>query len=101
MRPIFQAGDRDEDYAVSKDPDETIDLAFDWSRALGSDTISASTWEIGDGLTSAAAATASGYRTTAWISGGECGLRSRCVNQVVTAAGRTLRRSILVRIETR
>ena len=34
-----------------KDPDEKLDYGFDWANALGSDTISASTWVVPSGIT--------------------------------------------------
>lgn len=85
----------------TKDPAAELDYQRDWSDWLkDGDTISESAWLVPSGLmledqdhdtTSA----------TVWLSGGTLDEEYLVTNEVVTAGGRTDRRSILVTVQKR
>lgn len=80
-----------------KDPDETIDFAFNWSAFLGADTISSVTFVLPDGLTSE---DESNTTTTAtiFVSGGTACCSYRITCRIVTAGGRTKDKTIRVKV---
>lgn len=94
-----------------KDPDETIDYNVDWSRFLGSDTISSVNWFIDDasGTKTAVSPTdvvyglqfvsATNTTTVATIrlAQGTNNIRYKTTCQITTAAGLTFERSIYIR----
>ena len=86
----------------TKDPSETVDFYIDWSDTLAqvspADTISTSSWTADNGMTvqSDSSTTTS---ATAWVSGGTVRKYCNLVNTVVTAGGRTLERTIAVKIQ--
>ena len=71
----------------TKDPDDVIDVSFNWVGFLDGDTITTSTFVLPDGLTEDSSSNTT-LRTTIWLSGGSLGLY-RVTNRIVTAAGRT------------
>jgi hypothetical protein len=75
-------------YWPDKDPDETVDYGFDWSAALGTDTISTSTWIVPAGITQNSASNTA-TSSTIWLSSGTAGAIYELTNRVVTAGGRT------------
>jgi len=95
----------------TKDPDEVLDYEFNWATADGylndgsasdtgwlqSDTIATSTVTVESGLTLDSDSNNT-VRAIAWLSGGTAGVDYTVTNQIVTAAGRTGERSILVRV---
>lgn len=84
-------------YDVEKDPDETIDFEFNWKAFLGSDTISASTFVLPDGLTSVS--TSNTPKTaTIFVSGGTACASYRITNRITTVGGRTKDKTIRVRV---
>lgn len=76
----------------TKDPDEERDFGIDWAKplaGLGSDTITASTWTVPDGIEKTDEAHTA-TTTTVWLDGGTVGEVYEVLNRVVTAGGRTL-----------
>ncbi len=85
-----------------KDPADVLDYSIDWSAVVLTDTISTSTWPPVTGLTSGPPASSfAGKVTTVWLSGGTAGTTYPVVNRIVTAAGRTIERTIHVRVKDR
>ena len=85
---------------IEKDPDAVLDYQMDWSTWLDTDTISTSTWDVPTGLTEDSE-TETTTTTTVWISGGTAGTTYTVTNEIVTAAGRTDSRSILIKVVQR
>lgn len=94
-------------WAESLDPDETKDFTIDWSDVMGAanDTISSSSWTLttkatDDGLT----ITSESFNDTTavvWFSGGTVDNLYRILNEITTAGGRTLQRTVLLEVESR
>ncbi|MGQ0836334.1 MAG: phage fiber-tail adaptor protein [Gammaproteobacteria bacterium] len=92
----FIVGPEDETYELAVEPHEVLDMGFDWSRILRSDTISTSSWEKPSDVTLAQASSFSGARTSIWPQF-PTGGRFALVNQIITAGGRTYRRQLTAR----
>lgn len=73
------------------------DYQIDWSAYIGDDTISTSTWTVPAGITKVSD-TNTTTTTTIWVSGGTGGNTYRLDNEIVTAAGRTYKRSLRIRV---
>ena len=88
-----------------KDPDAVLDYSIDWgAEYLGGDLLAESEWSATPDEPGGVAIVGSQFdATTASVkaSGGVPGRVYRLVNQVVTAAGRTDSRSIVLRVEAR
>jgi hypothetical protein len=96
-----------------KDKDEITDFSVDWSRFLGTDTLSAAVWFVkdSDGVkTSVQAAsvvnglqfvqgTLSGKTATARFSLGTNNTRYTIICQITTGAGLQYERSIFLRVK--
>lgn len=80
-----------------KDPDATVDYEFLWAPSLDGDTISASDFLLPDGMTEVSSSNTD-TTATVFVSGGSCGAIYRLTNRIVTAGGRTLDKTIRVRI---
>ena len=89
-------------FEAPKDPSDVKEYAFDWTDALAddSDTISSHTITVEAGLTKDSDTEASGV-VTVWLSGGAAGECYDVTCQVVTAAGRTLEYTGIVRVAER
>lgn len=73
----------------TKDPDDVLDYAFDWSSWLGgSDTISSFTAIGSPGITVNTTSHTS-TTSTVWVSGGSAGIPYTVTHRITTAAGRT------------
>ena len=86
------------------DPQAKLDYNIDWSAWLvGSDTISASTWDSSPtGLTlSLKSVNAGGTIAACFVSGGTAGSKYTVRNHIVTTAGREDDRTIAIRISDR
>lgn len=84
-----------------KDPDAVLDYSQDWAAWLiDGDTITASTWDVDDGLTKDSD-THDATGCTVWLSGGTVGTIYRLTNRVTTAAGRVDDRTIRVKVQQR
>ena len=83
-----------------KDPNAVLSYTMKWSKWLGSDTISTSTWILEDGITNDSD---SNTTTTATItlSGGTAGTNYTVTNRITTAAGLTEDRSWIFRVVER
>lgn len=84
-----------------KDPDGKLNYQVDWSDWLvGTDTISASTWTVPDGIT-AESDTHDDETATVILSGGTVGSWYSVVNHIVTDFGLEDDRTIRIKIEER
>lgn len=82
----------------TKDPDDVLDYGFDWSLWLGvNETISTSTWILSPGITQNSA-TNTNTATTVWLSSGVAGTPYSVTNRVVTNQGRTVDRTMTIRV---
>ena len=84
---------------IDKDPDATLDYAWEWSDWLAGDSISSHTVTV-SGVTKASD-TRVGTKVTAWISGGTVGTPGLATCTITTAAGRIEQRSIAFRVLNR
>lgn len=87
--------------APSKDPSSILDYGVDWTDWLDGDTISTSSWSVSPSGLTAISNTRNGGVTTVWLSGGTVGQTYQVTNTIVTAAGRTDQRTLLVAIQDR
>lgn len=83
-----------------KDPDAILDYQINWEDWLDGDTISASSWEVDEGLTGTNQSYSDSV-TTIWLSGGTVDIRYTLTNTIETNAGRTEERSFFVDIKER
>lgn len=86
--------------AFTKDPDATLDYSVDWSKWLGDDTITASSWTVQSGLTK----TTDTFTPTVavmWVSGGEVGTTYFATNHITTGGGRQDDRTIYIKVAQR
>jgi len=88
-----------------KDPDAVLDYSIDWgAEYLGGDLLAGSAWSAAPDEPGGVSIVGSQFdATTSSVkaAGGIPGRIYRLVNQVVTAAGRTDSRSIVLRVEAR
>lgn len=78
------------------DPAAKLDYAVDWTGWLREgETITASTWNAPDGLTTSLPGHADGIATI-WVTGGTIGTSYRLTNHITTSEGREDERSITV-----
>lgn len=88
----------------AKDPDSKLDYTLDWSKWLGSDTITVSAWILdpddGSLIQSAGSVDGAGKRATVWLEGGVVG-SYRVTNRVTTTAGRIADRSFTLIVAER
>ncbi len=80
---------------IVKDPDAVLDYQFNWASWLGADTIASSSWTVPAGITQDSA-TNTTTTSTIWLSGGTAQTKYPVINRIVTAAGRTEERTMLV-----
>jgi len=89
---------------ITKDPSAELDYGFDWLTdgwlATG-ETVITSTWTVPAGLTQITTGITGGTITVVWIGGGTVGTDYTLVNRIVTSAGRTDERSIIIRVRNR
>lgn len=84
-----------------KDPDATLDYAFDWSLWLDSgDTIQTSVWTADPALTLTNESN-DGTKTKVFVSGGVNESTYKLTNRITTAQGRIDDRSVEIRIYQR
>lgn len=72
----------------TKDPNDVIDVSFNWVGFLDGDTIDSSSFLLPDGMIEDSSSNTT-LRTTIWLSGGSAGQLCRVTNRIVTAGGRT------------
>jgi len=82
------------------DPAAVLDYAVDWASWLGvGETISASSWVVGTGITQTTPAPSfTTTKATIWLTGGTAGTEYTITNHVTTTAGRQDERSFTVRV---
>lgn len=84
-------------YDGEKDPDETIDFAFNWAAFLGTDTIATATFSLPDGLTQVSTSNTT-KTATIFVSGGTAGYSYRITCRITTAGGRTKDKTIRIKV---
>lgn len=86
---------------IEKDPNEVLDYSVNWTAylALTSDSIS-SQQIVQSGLT-LGSSTFAGAIQTAWLSGGTVGEKVQVTFRIVTTGGRTVDRSIYIKLKER
>lgn len=72
----------------TKDPNDVIDVTFNWVGFLDGDTLATSTFLLPDGMTQDSSSNTT-LRTTVWLSGGSAVTLCRVTNRITTAGGRT------------
>jgi hypothetical protein len=86
-----------------KDPDAVLDYAFDWSSWLdagSSEAISSYTIDADTGITVDSHGESSGV-VTLWLSGGTDGTTYALRCEIVTDAGRTDQRTMIIKVQER
>lgn len=85
-----------------KDPSELKDYSFDWSGDLGDDTIASASAALvagaEAGLTIVDGNDYSGELSTFWVSGGTAGQTALIRGTIITAGGRTLEKTGVLRV---
>lgn len=84
----------------TKDPDAVLDYRLDWSKWLGTDTITESEWTVPEGITKTDE-DFTGTTTLIWLEGGTVKQTYQLTNHITTAAGREDDRTIAVKIAER
>jgi len=100
----------------NKDPDETLDYSIDWSRFLGTDTISSVVWYVEDADGTKTELVASGPLvngiqlisstftstvTTAYLGSGTENVQYLFTCKITTSGGLTVERSIRLRVRNK
>lgn len=82
----------------TKDPDDVLDYSFDWTAWMAtSETISTSTWIPSPGIVVNSTANTT-LVATVWLSGGTAGIPYTVTNRIVTNQGRTVDRTMTIRV---
>lgn len=81
----------------TKDPNAVLDYSFDWATEwlVAGETISSHVMTVGTGLTKDSDSENGGI-VTVWLSGGTAGVNYPVACKIVTSAGRTDERTILI-----
>lgn len=88
-------------YDFVKDPDDVLDYSFDWSAWLSaSETISTLVIEASPGITVDSNSSSSTV-STAWLSGGTAGFPYTVTHRITTNQGRTVDRTMTIRVQPR
>ena len=82
----------------TKDPDDVVDYAFNWSAWLGADTIYSDTVTVESGITKDSDSDTTTV-VTVWLSGGTNGTSYKVTSKITTAGGRTKTASIIINVE--
>lgn len=85
---------------IEKDADENAQIDVDWSAALETDTITSSSWGVPTGLTLVGSQNTA-TTTRAYLDDGTLGQHYYISNSITTLAGRTTKRTFVVRIISR
>jgi hypothetical protein len=84
-----------------KDPQATLDWAFDWSKWLASgEEISSATVTVDSGLTKASESNTT-TKVTVWLTGGTLGATYKVACRITTNQGRIDERTIGIRVTDR
>lgn len=82
----------------AKDPDERLDYSIDWSKRLGTDRITTSTWTVPTGITQDGALNTSKVATI-WLIGGTLDQTYEITNRITTAGERTMEQTVKISIK--
>lgn len=82
----------------SKDPSEVLDYSLNWANALGTDTITTSSWAISDSSLVENHSTNTSTLTVIWLEDGTLNQSYVVTNTIETAGGRTFQQSVNIRI---
>lgn len=82
-------------YVAEKDPADTFDYEIDWTDVLGEDTITISRWGVPDGISGVSGSNTT-TTTTIWVAGGTSGTDYGVVNEITTADGRVVARTMII-----
>lgn len=82
--------------SFEKDPTSVQSFSIDWSPWLGVDTIASSSWEASDPGITIDHDDKTNTSTTVWLTGGTAGQYYDLHNTVLTAGGRTDKRTIRI-----
>ena len=82
----------------AKGAGDTLDHVVSWAPILAGDTITASAWVIPAGLTQTGESFAA-TTTTVWLGGGVAGQTYGLKNTITTSGGRTIQRTIDLKVE--
>lgn len=86
----------------SKDPNEVLDYAIDWSqRNLGNDVVALFEATTQSGSIVVQSSEVSKLITTIWLSGGMDGETCTILLRITTAAGRVLDETVKIKIKAR
>lgn len=80
-----------------KDPNAVLDYTIDWREWLGDDTILTSTWTMPPGISNGGTIN-SPTTATIWLAAGTSGTPYSVYNTIVTAGGRTEKRTIKINV---
>lgn len=83
---------------ILKHPQANLDYTVDWTKWLGTDTISSVAFTVDAGLTKGAEAHTD-VLAIVWLSGGTTGVTYKVVCVVQTAGGRTEERTFYVAVK--
>ena len=86
--------------SIPKDPNSTLDYAFDWSSWLGSDSLASHTI-IADSRLTVNSSSQSATSVTVWLSGGTAGYLHDVTCRVTTTGGRIDDRTITLDVAER
>jgi hypothetical protein len=80
-----------------KSPTEVSDYTFDWSKWLGTETITSSTWVLPGDFSQPQSASFTTKTTTLWLGGGNASVENyEVTNRIVTSGGRTQERTMRI-----
>lgn len=76
---------------IEQSPNEILDWTIDWTQsALGTDTISSSSWSVSSPDVTLSDASHTNTTATIWVTGGNPGSIYQITNTIVTAGERTM-----------
>lgn len=79
---------------------ELLDYAINWASALGTDTISTSTWSLSSSDLVNNHDTHTPSTATIWLASGTTNQTYVCTNTITTAAGRIFEQSVSIKIQS-
>ena len=85
--------------APPKDPNAKLDYTIDWIHWLGTDTITASTWEVSSPELIIMDSSNTHTTTTIWLSAGLAGQVYTVTNRITTTLGRIQDQSFRLKIK--
>lgn len=89
---------------ISKDPDEKLDYAIDWSKWLpAGDSVADADWTAPEGITVASSPSPSlaSNKAIVWLEGGSPGRTYKVLCRMTSAQGRIAERSLTIYVQQR